>query len=242
MRRTRQSFDEQLQRLEQRLLEMGGYAADMLDKSVRALAEQNVELAHEVIAADDRVDEMDLGIEQDCMRLLALQQPMSRDLRTIGTVMKVIADVERVGDYSVDIAKTAIKLAGTRYYKPLEDIPRMGEQVRMMLGEALEALVHRDLDQVKRVIEWDDQVDKMWYRLSDQIEHVMQERPEAVPQAAALLLVARYLERIADHTVNIAERVAYMETGRLEVLARSHRPDYQGEDPPETLQATERSE
>ena len=225
MRRTRQAFDEQLQELEGRLVEMGIFVASM-----RALEEHDVELAREAIAEDDRADEMDLEIEQHCMRLLALQQPMSRDLRTIGTVMKVIADVERIGDYSVDIAKTAIKLVDEKYFRPLEDIPRMTEMVRHMLREALEALVAHDLERVARVIDCDDAVDKLWYKVLEDVERVMQERPEVVPQAVALVLVARYLERIADHTVNIAERVAYMETGRLETLAASHRADYEPED------------
>jgi phosphate transport system protein len=234
MRRTRQAFDEQLDQLQQRLVEMGTFVEAMLEKAVRALAAQDVDLAREVIAEDDVADAMDIEIEQHCMRLLALQQPMSRDLRTIGTVMKVIADVERIGDYSVDIAKTAIKLADTEYFKPLVDIPRMTDFVRTMLRQALEALVKRDLGLVSQVVNLDDEVDKLWYRLCEQIEQIMRQRPELVTQAVPLLLVARYLERVADHTVNIAERVAYMETGRLEVLAPSHRADYHpGETPPD---------
>jgi phosphate transport system protein len=229
MRRTRQAFDEQLAELEQRLLQMGEFVETMLEKAGRALVTHDVKLAEEAIAADDAADDMDLEIEQHCMRLLALQQPMSRDLRTIGTVMKVIADVERIGDYSVDIAKTAIELAQTEYYKPLEDIPQMVEIVRWMLRQALEALVAHDLALVAKVIERDDEVDRLWYQIRGQVEQVMQERSEVVPQAVALLLVARYLERVADHTVNIAERVAYMETGRLEVLAPSHRTEAETE-------------
>ena len=227
MRRIRQSFDEQLEQLEQDLLRMGAFVAGMLEQAMQALVEHDVDLAHEVINADDVADEMDLSIEQQCMRLLALQQPMSRDLRTIGTVMKVIADVERIGDYSVDIARTAITLADTEYFKPLIDIPRMAEMVREMLGQALEALVQRDLDLVSQVVAEDDAIDKMWYALLEEIEQIMQQRPEVITQAVPLLLVARYLERIADHTVNVAERVAYMETGRLKTLAPSHRADYQ---------------
>ena len=226
MRRIRQAFDEQLQHLEQRLLEFGAFVEKMLEEAMQALVEHDVNLARQVIEADDIADEMDLEIEQKCMRLLALQQPMSRDLRTIGTVMKVIADVERIGDYSVDIARTAIKLAETTYFKPLVDIPRMAELVRGMLGNAMEALIRRDLQLVHQVIEEDEQVDEMWSHLLEELEQVMQEHPEVVPQAVSLLLVARYLERIADHVVNIAERVDYMETGQLTVLAPSHRSDY----------------
>ncbi len=227
MRRIRQSFDEQLAQLDQDLLKMGAFVAEMLANAMQALVEHDVSLAREVIAADDVADEMDLAIEQQCMRLLALQQPMAQDLRTIGTVMKVIADVERIGDYSVDIARTAIKLAETEYFKPLVDIPKMADMVREMLSEALQALVNRDLDLVSQVVAEDDAIDKMWYGLLDEIQEIMQRRPEVITQAVPLLLVARYLERIADHIVNVAERVAYMETGRLETLAPSHRADYQ---------------
>ena len=227
MRRTRQAFDEQLEQLQRQLLEMGTFVESMLHKAVRALEQQDVALAREVIDEDDVADDMDLSIEQNCMRLLALQQPMSRDLRTIGTVMKVIADVERIGDYSVDIARTAVRLAGAEYFKPLVDIPRMGEVVRGMLRNALQALVARDLNLVGDVIARDDVVDELWHGLRDELEQIMEERPETVTQAVALLLVARYLERVADHTVNIAERVAYMETGKLETLATSHRADYE---------------
>lgn len=232
MRRTRQAFDEQLQQLEQRLLQMGAFVEGMLDKAMRALQEQDVNLAHEVISADDTADGMDLEIEKDCMRLLALQQPMARDLRTIGTVMKVIADVERIGDYSVDIARTALKLADTQYFKPLVDIPKMARMARDMLRKGLQALVRRDLDLVEQVVEEDDEVDEMWDSLLAELEEIMEHRPEVVRQATALLLVARYLERIADHVVNVAERVAYMETGRLETLASSHRTDYQADSEP----------
>jgi len=226
MRRIRQAFDEQLQHLQQRLLEMGAFVEAMLEKAVRALRDQDVNLAREVIQDDDTADDMDIEIEQLCMRLLALQQPMSKDLRTIGTVMKVISDVERIGDYSVDIARATIKLADTQYFKPLVDIPKMAELARTMLRHALQALVERDLNLVDKVISEDDQVDQMWYMLHEELDQIMQQHPEVVPQATVLLLVARYLERIADHVVNIAERVAYMETGQLEVLAPSHRSDY----------------
>ncbi|NLJ35549.1 MAG: phosphate signaling complex protein PhoU [candidate division WS1 bacterium] len=223
MVRIRRAFDEQLHALNERLVEMGAFVEAMVDNSIRALKEQDVVLAQEVIAADDTVDDMDLQIEQSCMTLLALQQPMARDLRTIGTIMKVIADVERIGDYAVDIARTAITLADSEFFKPLVDIPRMAELVAAMLRKVIQALVKRDLDLVTEVIAEDDEVDNMWYSLLDELTVMMQERSEIVPQAVALLLVARYLERIADHTVNVAERVAYMETGQLCDLAPSHR-------------------
>jgi len=221
MIRTRQAFDEQLSQLEQKLLQFGAFVEAMLEKATRALADQDLNLAREVIADDDTADEMDLEIEQFCMRLLALQQPMSRDLRMIGTTMKVIADVERIGDYSVDIAKAAISMADTQYFKPLVDIPRMSGIVRQMLRQALEALVRRDQAMAHEVVKLDDKVDELWDLLLSELEGIMQQRPETVQQAVILLLVARYLERIADHIENVAERVIYIETGRLQE-ARVH--------------------
>ncbi len=223
MLRTRHAFDEELADLKQELVKMGSFVESMLDRSIRALVHHDVNLAKQVILADDIADEMDLGIEQHCMRLLALQQPMSRDLRTIGTVMKVIADVERVGDYCVDIARSAITLADTAYFKELVDIPRMATAVADMLRLALQALVSEDLELVDTVAAQDDEVDDMWKALEQELTQIMQERPEVVPQSVQLLLVARYLERIADHVVNVAERVAYMVTGEITQLTERHK-------------------
>jgi len=136
-------------------------------------------------------------------------------------VLKVIADVERVGDYSVDIARAGINLAHTHYFKELVDIPRMAGLVKIMLREALQALVHEDLNLVQKVVDEDDQVDRMWYALLEELITAMEQRPELIRQTTHLLLVARYLERIADHIVNIVERVAYMATGSLESLTPS---------------------
>jgi len=222
MRRMRQTFDEQLEILDKRLTEMGTFVRDMMGEAVRALVEQDVELATKVIADDDIADEMDLSIEQTCMRLLALQQPMSKDLRAIGTALKMIADLERIGDYSVDIARTARILASEPLFKPLVDIPKMAEIARRMVDLAMEAFSKRDLVIVQRVVDDDELVDEMWYALLEELVQTMQERSEVVKQATYLLLVARYLERIADHAVNVAERVAYVVTGELQTLAPSH--------------------
>jgi phosphate transport system protein len=217
--RTRHAFDEELAGLKQDLVKMGAFVESMLDRAVRALTEHDLNLARQVISDDDVADDLDLEIEQHCMRLLALQQPLSRDLRIIGTVLKIIADVERVGDYCVDIARAALTLGETAYFKPLVDIPRMAQIVADMLRTALQALVREDLDLVQAVVERDDEVDGMWYALLDELSRLMEQRPEVVRPAVQLLLVARYLERIADHLVNVVERVAYMVTGEVAHLA-----------------------
>jgi phosphate transport system protein len=223
--RTRQAFAEELHQLEQHLLQFGALVEGMLERATRALVQQDLNLARQVVAEDDAADQMDLQIEQACMRLLALQQPMARDLRMIGTAMKIIVDLERIGDYSVDIAKAAIALADVAYFKPLVDLLRMSELVRRQLRTALEALVQRDLDLVRQCAVTDATVDTMWKSLREELQGIMQQRPEVVVQAVAFILVARYLERIADHAVNIAERVTYIETGRLETLVRRHSTD-----------------
>lgn len=227
MERTRQAFDAQLEQLQQHLLQFGTFVEAMLDKGTRALIYHDLNLAREVIAADDTADRMDLDIEKACMHLIAQQQPMGSDLRLIGSTMKVIADVERIGDYAVDVAKIAIALADTEYFRPLVDIPRMAELVGQMLHMALEALVRRDVDLAARIVALDDEVDALWRKLRQQLEAIMQDRSDLVTQSVYLLLVARYLERVADHVENIAERVAYIETGELGVLS----PDQDSEPP-----------
>jgi phosphate transport system protein len=220
---TRSQFGEALESLRRRLLEMGNAVDDMMATALRALTEQSGELAERVIFADDEVDSLDIQIEAECMRLLALQQPMARDLRLIGTAMKVITDLERIGDHAVDIAKVARKLAKAPLFAPLVDLPKMGNRVRQMLEDSLSAFVNHDLPLVDRVVVADDEVDTMFHEIREELHGVMQRDPELVVQASYLLFVAHYLERIADHTVNIAERVHYVETGNLEQLAKSHK-------------------
>lgn len=223
MTAVRLHFEQDLDRLSQRLLEMGIDADNMLVLAMRALTEQNIELAEAVIASDDTVDELDLQIEVECMRLIALQQPAARDLRLVGTALKVITDLERIGDHAVDIAKVARKLAHQTFYKPLVDLPRLAESVRQMLKDALSAFINHDLGLVEKVVAADDGVDLQFHQMRDELLLAMQMDASLVVQASYLLFVAHYLERIADHTVNIAERVYFVETGNLTQLARSHK-------------------
>jgi phosphate transport system protein len=220
---TRTQFEEQLEALRLRLLEMGSLADEMVAAAMQALVEQNVSLAEQVIARDDVVDALDIAIETDCMRMIALQQPLARDLRLIGTALKVITDLERISDHAVDIAKVARKLARDTFLKPLVDLPRMSMRVRQMLRDALQSFITHDLSLVHQVVETDDEIDVLFHRIRDDLHAAMKRDPEVVVQASYLLFVAHYLERIADHTVNIAERVHYVETGDLIQLAKSHK-------------------
>jgi phosphate transport system protein len=202
---------------------MGSQVDHMVAQSIQSLIGQDVHTAETVIEADDIVDGMDLQIERECMRLIALQQPLASDLRLIGTMLKVITDIERIGDHAVDIAKIARKLARDTFYKPLVDIPKMADNVREMLRDALSAFVNHDLDRVYAVVQADDVVDDQFHQIRDELHAVMGSDPSRVVQASYLLFVAHALERIADHAVNIAERIHYVETGSLSQLAKNHK-------------------
>jgi phosphate transport system protein len=222
---TRTQFEEQLEHLRNMLLSMGSMADRAVADAMRALTESDVTIAEFVIDRDDEIDEMDLTIEHESMRLLALQQPIARDLRLVGTALKIITDLERIGDHAVDIAKVARKLAHAGGTRDLADLPRMATAVREMLKTALDAFIRHDLSLVDVVVASDDEVDDLFHTVRDDLHAAMQKDPNLVVQASYLLFVAHYLERMADHAVNIAERVYFVETGQLSQLAKSHKVD-----------------
>jgi phosphate transport system protein len=213
---TRAHFDQELCELREKLLRMGVATEALVHDSVLALVRLDLGLAASILPRDDQVDQMDADIEAQCLRLLALQQPIASDLRFIGSALKVITDIERIGDHAVDIAKIVRRMNDEAiFYKPLVDIPRLGEMTTAMLHEALEAFVHHDMARVNTVIASDDAVDNLYRLMRTDLREIMQRDPSSVVQASHLLFVAHYLERICDHCTNIAERVAFMETGRV---------------------------
>lgn len=221
----RHALEEELQALERSLLEMGSLADSMVTRAVDALCALDVEAANEVVRSDDIVDRLDIEIEGRCLRLLALQQPMAGDLRVIGTAMKMITDLERIGDLAVDIAKTARKVEGDLGTTDFIDLRKMSDVALRMLRLALEAFVRRDLEIVVQVCQMDDEVDDLYRTLRGQIHNRMRQNPGEDVAASWLLLSIHHLERVADHAVNIAERVAFMVTGKLEQLASSHKSE-----------------
>lgn len=202
---------------------MGNEADLAVSLAIQALVEHDSGIASDVIRNDDLLDNMDLEIESRCMKILALQQPIASDLRLIGTALKIITDLERIGDHAVDIAKVARKVASTASSEPFADFSKMSSAVRGMLKTALRAFVHHDLDLVHQVVEADDEVDRLFHVIRFDLHEAMQKDPEIVVDASYMLFVAHYLERMADHAVNIAERVYYMETGDPAQLAKSHK-------------------
>lgn len=218
METIRKSFEEELHGMKQDILKMGSVVEEMLVGSARALQTRDEILADEVIAKDDLVDGYNMVIEQRCLRLLALQQPMARDLRTIAAGLYIIKDVERMGDYALDIAKAAKKLSGLDPITTIVMIPRMAKIVQGMLHSSLQAFVDRNIDVVLRVVREDDEVDALYRQVRDKMVSLIEKNPETAQRAVELILVARYLERIADHITNVGERIAYMETGEIKEL------------------------
>ncbi|MGB9662101.1 MAG: phosphate signaling complex protein PhoU [Moorellaceae bacterium] len=217
---TRHSFHQSLESLQQEILRMGSIVEQVIAKAVESLAKLDARIANEVIDGDKVVDELELQIENQCLRLIATQQPMAKDLRKIAAGFKIITDLERIADYSVDIARVANRIiaTGQPLIKPLIDIPRMAELAQNMVKQALDAYVHGDVSLAYEVAKADDQVDHLHNQIFRELLVFMMEDPKTITQATYLLFVSRYLERIADHATNIAEEAIYLETGERKEL------------------------
>ena len=211
----RVSFMNQLKELDSMLLTMGKEAESMLENALKALGERDVELADRTIEQDDVVDQLRFAVELNAIQLVATQQPAAKDLRRVFAALSIAIDIERVGDYSLDICKAAKRLAARPLFKPLIDIPRMEQMVVKMLKQALDGFVTRDLDLIQRMIAADDEVDGLYKYLHEELCDFVKRDPGLVDQAVQLIVIARNLERIADHITNIGERVCYVETGEL---------------------------
>lgn len=222
---TRQAVDDELSKLEHDLLEMGSLAEKMVGKAVDSLCTLNIASAMEVLKDDDEIDLLDLEIENRCLRMLALQHPMASDLRTVGTAMKMITDIERVGDLAVDIARIALKIEKELGDTRVIDLPKIANVARVMFRQSLEAFVKRDLELVQAVIKQDDVVDELYRQMRNQIHESMRKSPDLVVADSWLMLAIHHIERIADHAVNVAERVHFMVTGEFKQLAASHMSD-----------------
>jgi phosphate transport system protein len=208
-------FERELDALKEQMLLMGGRAETIVIKSVEALRQRNATLAHEVFADDSLLDRMELDIDDRCVRLLALRQPLARDLRFITSAFKITNDLERVGDHAVNIAGSAVKLAGLPLLKPLVDIPHMADLASGMLHNALDAFVRRDAETARRLVRQDDEVDALNRQVFLELESCMIEDPGTVTRAMELVLVARSLERVADLATNVAEEVVFITEARV---------------------------
>lgn len=215
---TRQSFHQQLDELHAELVRMGAQVEEMIEQAVRALAQRDQTLSDQVIQFDDVIDNFMLDIEVRSLRLLALQQPMAVDLRTIATALKIVTDLERMADLAVDIAKVNRRIGEGPLFKPLVDIPRMAEMARRMVHESLDCYIKGDPELARQMIKRDDDVDAIYKSVHSELLELMERESRLVRQGTFLIFVAHSLERIADHATNIGEWVIYMVTGKREEL------------------------
>ena len=211
----RKEFDRDLRELQDELLGLGGMVEKAIDKSLDALKNRDMALAEEVVREDDIIDERRFDLEEKCIDLIATQQPLAGDLRILVTVLHVAVELERMGDYAEGIAKISIAMGDEPPLKPLIDIPRMADRSMDMLRRSLDAFVNRDIDASHQICDDDDEVDELYEQVYHELLTYMMADPSTIRRATYLLWVAHDLERIADRTTNIAERVIFMVTGRL---------------------------
>jgi phosphate transport system protein len=209
---TRNYFDKELQELHLLMLKMCTVVEESLNNSVNALKNQNITMAQSVIDGDDVIDNMESEIEDKCLKMIALQAPMAKDLRFIATAMKIITDLERIADHAVDISKITIRLADEKYIKELIDIPRMGEITTKMVKESIDAYVKQDAEKAMEVAKIDDEVDALYKQIFRELLLIMMEDPKKINQATSFLFVSKSLERIGDYVTNICGRIIYAVT------------------------------
>lgn len=215
---TRETFDRDLEQLKQDLLRMGDLVDTAIRQAIEALQARSAEQAEAVVVSDNAIDALHLELEDRCLRLMATQQPMAKDLRMIAAIWTMTIDLERMGDHAEDIARITRRIAEQPLLKPLIDIPRMADLVREMLRDGLDAFVRRDTGLAEQMALKDDAVDHLYAQVFRELLTYMIEDPRNIQRATHLLMVAQALERMGDHATNIAERVIYMVTGTLREL------------------------
>ena len=217
----RTTFHKRLREIQDDVLAMGSMVEKATSSSIEALKERDLDKAHEIIADDLKVNKKRFDIEEKCVRLIATQQPMASDLRSIICILNIITELERIGDYAEGIADVVILIGDEPPLKPLIDIPRMADKANDMLHRSLDALVNRDADMAKQIVSEDDEVDNLYDQVFRELLTFMAEDPKTITRATRLIWVAHNLERSADRVTNICERVVYMVTGKMEELAVS---------------------
>ncbi len=209
----REAYHRDLQMLREEILNMGSLVGKAIGDSVLSLKNRDVEMAQKVIDMDNDIDAINHKIEEDCMRLLALQQPMARDLRLIISVLKMAIDLERMGDLALEIGVITKMTANVPPVKPLIDLPRMSEICQEMLRNTMSAFENKDAEMAKTIAKRDDEIDALFDQVRRELISYMIEDPKKITGAQHLTFVARYLERIGDHITNLCENVIFMVTG-----------------------------
>lgn len=210
----RQWFDKDLDELNQEILKMGGIIEQQIYDAVESLISKDLGLAETVINRDDQVDELQQIIEDKCIRLVIRQQPMAKDMRAVFAGIKLVTDLERISDTAVNISRIAKRIIDEQYIKPLIDIPRMAKVAQDIVRVALDSFVRRNINMAESLFDMEEEIDHLYAQIFRELLVIMMENPKTISQATQLLMVARHLERIGDHSTNIGEMVVYLETGR----------------------------
>lgn len=208
-------FEEELHALKEKILKMGALVELQIANSIKCLVETDLTLARQTIQNDHLVNAMDVEIDEECIRMLALYQPTARDLRFITTAMKITTDLERMSDLSEDICERAIELSQEPLLKPYIDLPRMAEAAQKMVRETLDAFVNRDTALARKVCADDDFIDDLTAQIFRELVSYMVEDSNSITRAIRISFVSKYIERIGDHATNIAEMVVYLVEGKI---------------------------
>jgi phosphate transport system protein len=208
-------FEDELNNLRVKILKMGSLVQEAIGQAIQALVERDSELARQVIENDTRINTFDVEVDEECIRLIALRQPTAADLRFITTAMKITTDLERMGDYAVDICERALELNEEPQLKPYIDLPRMAQIAQGMVRDALQAFLDQNTSLAYEVIKRDDAVDDLTVQIFNELLFFMIKDNTTITRAIKISYLSKYLERIADHATNIAEMVVYMDEGKM---------------------------
>lgn len=217
----RKNYERSLKALQDEVLVMGSMVEKATLRSMEALKNRDLELARRIIVEDSAINQKRFDIEEQCVELIATQQPMARDLRVIIAILNMVVDLERIGDHAEGVAKIAIMIGDEPPIKPLIDLPRMAERASQMLREALDAFVRRDVSLAKKICDDDEEVDNLYNQVFGELLLIMAENPRTIGRATRLIWVAHNLERSADRITNICERVVFIATGHMEDIGAS---------------------
>ena len=208
-------FDDELKSVKDRILRMGALVEDQIANAIKGLVDRDSEISRDVIANDHQVNALDVEIDEECLRLIALHQPMARDLRFLTTAMKISTELERMSDLAENVSERAIELNQEPQLKPYIDIPRMAQHAQTMVKETLDAFVNMDSKLARKVCGDDDYMDEVNEQIFRELLSFMLEDPKTISRAVRITFISKYLERVADHATNVGELVVYMVEGKI---------------------------
>jgi phosphate transport system protein len=218
----RTDFNRRLREIQDDILIMGSMVEAAIITSIKALKERDIDIAKQLISDDALINRKRFEIEEKCIKLIATQQPLAGDLRTIISVLNMLTELERIGDYAAGISKIVLMIGNEEHLKPLIDIPRMADKTTLMLRKSLDAFIKQDADKARAVIAEDDDVDNLYDQVFRELLTFMIEDPRTITRATRLIWAAHNLERSADRVTNICERIIYIVTGKMEELGASN--------------------